>query len=93
MVVPFAKKKRKGYSDEPPDVEATDDFVDEMEYEEEKEEVDDDDGNALRTLVMFRCFLSIGNFGLCLVWRKKRCTGHCILAPLLASVGLNVLLL
>ncbi|KAL6589902.1 hypothetical protein ACP70R_050184 [Stipagrostis hirtigluma subsp. patula] len=46
-LVPFARKKRKGYSDEPPDEEAADDLVDEMEeyeeVEEEEEEDDDDD--------------------------------------------------
>ncbi|PUZ47225.1 hypothetical protein GQ55_7G147200 [Panicum hallii var. hallii] len=48
-VVPFAKKKRKGYRDDPPDEEAADDFVDELEEGEEvevdgeEEDFDDDD--------------------------------------------------
>lgn len=54
-VVPFAKKKRKGYRDDPPDEEAVsgDDFVDELEEGEEVEEdFDDDDegGNGFREL-------------------------------------------
>ncbi|KAL5215250.1 hypothetical protein ABZP36_004402 [Zizania latifolia] len=44
-VVPFANKKRKGGSDKPPDEEADDAFVDEMEGEDEDDDVDvvDDD--------------------------------------------------
>ncbi|TKW04480.1 hypothetical protein SEVIR_7G112200v4 [Setaria viridis] len=43
-VVPFAKKKRKGYRDDPPDEEAgaAEDFVDELEEDEEVEEEEED---------------------------------------------------
>jgi hypothetical protein len=46
-VVPFAKK-RKGYSDEPPDEEPVDELVDEMEDEVGEEDFaeDDDAGNV-----------------------------------------------
>jgi hypothetical protein len=40
-VVPFAKKKRKGYSEDPPDEEVADDFTDELEEDEEVEEEED----------------------------------------------------
>lgn len=49
-VVPFAKKKRKGYSDEPPDEDPFDDLVDEMEGEVEEEQEDfaeDDDDDII----------------------------------------------
>ena len=45
-VVPFAKKKRKGYIDDPPDEAAADGLVDELEEDEEVEageDFDDDD--------------------------------------------------
>ncbi|CAD6263642.1 unnamed protein product [Miscanthus lutarioriparius] len=41
-VVPFAKKKRKGYSKDPLDEEVSDDFTDELEEDEEVEEEDFD---------------------------------------------------
>ncbi|OEL29944.1 hypothetical protein BAE44_0009037 [Dichanthelium oligosanthes] len=49
-VVPFAKKKRKGYGNEPPGEEAEDDLVDELEEDEEVEEeedFDDDEGDII----------------------------------------------
>ncbi|TVU00295.1 hypothetical protein EJB05_54283 [Eragrostis curvula] len=50
-VVPFAKKKKKGYSDEPPNQEPSDDVVDEMEgydeVEEEEDFLEDDDDDAM----------------------------------------------
>ncbi|KAG2572239.1 uncharacterized protein LOC120641046 [Panicum virgatum] len=49
-VVPFAKKKRKGYRDDPPDEEAADGLVDEWEEDEEVEEgedFDDDDEDIM----------------------------------------------
>lgn len=57
LLVPFAKKKRKGYSEEPPDEEKNNGVADDMECEEEEEKeeeeedvsddgiVDDDDGD------------------------------------------------
>lgn len=42
-VVPFAKKKRKGYIDESPDEEVADDFIGELGDEEVEEELDEDD--------------------------------------------------
>ncbi|XP_066347323.1 uncharacterized protein [Miscanthus floridulus] len=42
-VVPFAKKKRKGYSEDPPDEEVSDDFTGELEEDEEVEEEEDFD--------------------------------------------------
>ncbi|KAJ1271089.1 hypothetical protein BS78_06G102600 [Paspalum vaginatum] len=50
-VVPLAKKKRKGYSDEPPDEDVADDFVGELEENEVLEEGDefdnDDEGDIM----------------------------------------------
>lgn len=49
-VVPFAKKKRKGYIDDPPDEAAADGLVDELEEDEEVEageDFDDDDEGSV----------------------------------------------
>ncbi|KAG2566329.1 uncharacterized protein LOC120681419 [Panicum virgatum] len=49
-VVPFAKKKRKGYIDDPPDEAAADGLVDELEEDEEVEageDFDDDDEDIM----------------------------------------------
>jgi len=60
-VVPFAKKKRKGYRDDPPDEEAADGLVEEWEEDEEVEEGedfhDDDEGNNGFRELQFQCCL------------------------------------
>ena len=45
-VVPFAKKKRKGYSEDPPDEEVADDFTDELEEEDFHADEEEEGGNG-----------------------------------------------
>ena len=75
-VVPFAKKKRKGYSEDPPDEEVSDDFTDELEEDEEVEEEEDFDaeeeegGNGFCELgdVCFICYYDGWEFPVVFLW-------------------------
>lgn len=77
-VVPFAKMKRKGYSEDPPDEEVAGDFTDELEEDEveeaedfDAEEEEEEGGNGFCELgdVCFSCLgvsgcLSVGRLGI-----------------------------
>ena len=73
-VVPFAKKKRKGYSEDPPDEEVSDDFTGELEEDEEVEEEEDFDaeegGNGFCELgdVCFICYYDGWEFPVVFLW-------------------------
>jgi hypothetical protein len=90
-VVPFAKKKRKGYSEDPPDEEVADDFTDELEEDEEVEEEEDfgaeeeEEGDFVNSVMFVFPLMMVGSFRLCFCGTTADC-GPCILLHFLVPL-------